>query len=291
MNSDRALEFLNHKYDVLLSTSIIESGIDISTVNTIIINNAQQFGLAQLYQLRGRVGRSKHMAYAYLFYPTEFMVSEMAKERLEAIREFSDLGSGFKVAMRDLEIRGAGNILGPEQHGNLLEVGFDLYCKLLQEAVARVKGEKIVDETLPGIDLPCDTYIPEEYIKDIAQRYAVYKKLSSCKDFNALQEVKEELVDRYGKIPMPVQRLLELFQMRLMAKKVGITSLSISKGYMTIELPSDEKLIPKVLSLVTTFPEYLTLNPRKTNCLILKWTEEEEGIGFLKEVLRELGDC
>ncbi|MEW6608318.1 MAG: TRCF domain-containing protein, partial [bacterium] len=124
-----------------------------------------------------------------------------------------------------------------------------------------------------------------------AQRYAVYKKLSSCKDFNALQEVKEELVDRYGKIPMPVQRLLELFQMRLMAKKVGITSLSISKGYMTIELPPDEKLIPNVLSLVTTFPEYLTLNPRKTNCLILKWTEEEEGIGFLKEVLRELGDC
>lgn len=281
------LEFLDRKYDVLLSTSIIESGIDIANVNTIIINNAHQFGLSQLYQLRGRVGRSKHMAYAYLLYPHKFALSSIAKERLEAIREFSDLGSGFKLAMRDLEIRGAGNILGPEQHGNLLAVGFDLYCKLLQEAVAKLKGEEIVDDTIPVVDLPCDTYIPEDYIKDITQRYAIYKKLSSAKDFKSLQEIEEELKDRYGKIPLPVKRLLELLTMRLISKKIGITSLSISNGYLMIELPTDERLIPKVLSLLTSFPQQIRL--KSTNCLILKWTQDEEkSISFLKEVLGKL---
>lgn len=283
------LEFLDNKYDVLLSTSIIESGIDIAKVNTIIINNAHQFGLSQLYQLRGRVGRSKHMAYAYLLYPHEFALSSLAKERLDAIREFSDLGSGFKLAMRDLEIRGAGNILGAEQHGNLVAVGFDLYCKLLRETVAKLKGEEIVDETLPIVDLPCDTYIPEDYIKDISQRYAIYKRLSKALDFKSLQEIEEEIADRYGKIPVPVKRLLELLAMRLVAKKIGITSLSISDEYLLIELPPNEKLIPKIISLVTSFPERLRLNPKNTNCLILKWIEDEESIYFLKEVLGELG--
>ncbi|MEW6095096.1 MAG: transcription-repair coupling factor [bacterium] len=282
------LKFLDYEYDVLLSTSIIESGIDIARVNTIIINNAHQFGLSQLYQLRGRVGRSKHMAYAYLLYPHKFALSSLAKERLDAIREFSALGSGFKLAMRDLEIRGAGNILGPEQHGNLVAVGFDLYCKLLQEAVAKLKGEEIVDESLPVVDLPCDTYIPDEYINDISQRYAVYKKLSSAKDFKSLQEIKEELEDRYGKIPVSVKRLLELLNMRLIAKKIGITSLTISDGYLLIELPPDEKLIPKVLSLLTSFPQTLRLNPKNTTCLILKWTSDEESMSFLKEVLVKL---
>jgi transcription-repair coupling factor (superfamily II helicase) len=282
------LNFLDRKYDVLLSTSIIESGIDIANVNTIIINNAHQFGLSQLYQLRGRVGRSKHMAYAYLLYPHKFALSSLAKERLDAIREFSDLGSGFKLAMRDLEIRGAGNILGPEQHGNLVAVGFDLYCKLLQEAVAKLKGEEVVDDSLPIVDLPCDTYIPEEYITDISQRYAIYKKLSSAKNFNSLQEIEEELKDRYGKIPVPVKRLLELLNMRLMAKKIGITSLSVSNGYLLIELPVEEKLVPKVISLITSFPDWIRLNPKNTNCLILKWREDEESISFLKKVLEEL---
>jgi len=282
------LEFLNYKYDVLLSTSIIESGIDIPRVNTIIINNAHQFGLSQLYQLRGRVGRSKHMAYAYLLYPHKFSLSSLAKERLDAIREFSDLGSGFKLAMRDLEIRGAGNILGPEQHGNLLAVGFDLYCKLLQEAVAKLKGEEIGDDSLPVVDLPCDTYIPEDYIKEISQRYAIYRKLSSARDFKSLQEIEDELKDRYGKIPLPVKRLLELLNMRLISKKIGITSLSISDGHLLIDLPSDEKLIPKVLSLITSFPNKIRLNPRNTNCLILKWTDDEKSISFLKEVLEKL---
>jgi len=282
------LDFLDYKYDLLLSTSIIESGIDIANVNTIIIHNAHQFGLGQLYQLRGRVGRSKHMAYAYLLYPHKFALSSLAKERLEAIREFSDLGAGFKIAMRDLEIRGAGNILGPEQHGNLVAVGFDLYCKLLQEAVAKLKGEEIRDESLPVVDLPCDTYIPEEYIEDISQRYAIYKKLSSAKDFKSLQEIEDELLDRYGKLPLSLKRLLDLLKMRLRAKKIDIISISISNGYLLIELPDKEELIPKVISLLTSFPQRLRLNPKNTNCLILKWTSEEESISFLEEILKKL---
>ncbi|MFH1562606.1 MAG: transcription-repair coupling factor [Nitrospirota bacterium] len=282
------LEFLEQKYDVLLSTSIIESGIDIASVNTVIINNAHQFGLSQLYQLRGRVGRAKHMAYAYLLYPARSLLSDLAKERLSAIREFSDLGSGFKLAMRDLEIRGAGNIIGHEQHGNLLAVGFDLYCKLLQEAVATLKGEEIVDDSLPVVDLPYDTYIPEEYIGETTQRYAIYKKLSCALDFKVLQEIEEEIADRYGKIPLPVKRLLELFNMRLMAKKVGITSLSFSDGQLVLELPVEERLIPKVISLIGLFPEYLKLNPKRTNYLIMEWISDDESICFLKEVLQEL---
>ncbi|MDI6735885.1 MAG: transcription-repair coupling factor [bacterium] len=282
------LEFLRGEYDILLSTSIIESGIDIATVNTIIINNAHQFGLSQLYQLRGRVGRAKHMAYAYLLYPARALLSDLAKERLSAIREFSELGSGFKLAMRDLEIRGAGNILGAEQHGNVLAVGFDLYCKLLQEAVAKLKGEEVVDESLPVVDLPCDTYIPEEYIAQTTQRYAIYKKLSCALDFKTLQGLEEEIADRYGKIPLPVKRLLELFHMRLMAKKVGITNLSFADGHLVLELPLEEKLIPRILSLIGLFPGYLKLNPRRTNCLIMKWTSDDESMCLLKEVLQEL---
>ncbi len=282
------LAFLMREYDVLLSTSIIESGIDIASVNTIIINNAHQFGLSQLYQLRGRVGRAKHMAYAYLLYPVRSLLSDLAKERLSAIREFSELGSGFKLAMRDLEIRGAGNILGAEQHGNVLAVGFDLYCKLLQETVAKLKGEEVVDDSLPVVDLPCDTYIPEEYITSTTQRYAIYKKLSCARDFKTLQKLEEEIADRYGKIPLPVKRLLELLHMRLMAKAVGITNLSFADGHLMLELPLEEKLIPKVISLISLFPEYLKLNPKRTNCLIMKWTSDDESICFLKEVLQEL---
>jgi len=282
------LDFLDYKYDLLLSTSIIESGIDIANVNTIIIHNAHQFGLSQLYQLRGRVGRAKHMAYAYLLYPHKFALSSLAKDRLEAIRKFSDLGSGFKIAMRDLEIRGAGNILGPEQHGNLMAVGFDLYCKLLQEAIAKLKGEEVQDESFPVVDLPCDTYIPEEYVEDITQRYAVYKKFSSAKDFKSLQEIEDELLDRYGKPPLSVKRLIDLLKMRLRAKKIGITSLSVSDGYLLIELPPKEELIPTVISLLTSFPERLRLNPKNTNNLILKWTSQEESIPFLEEILKKL---
>ena len=232
------LEFVRHKHDILVCTMIIESGLDIPNVNTIMINRADAFGLAQLYQLRGRVGRADAQAYGYLFYPQDKPITERAQKRLRVIEEFTDLGSGFKIALRDLEIRGAGNILGAQQHGHITNVGYELYCKLLDEAVRTLKGEKIEEEIETSINLPIDAFLPDDYIPDSRQKIAIYKKISTLKTDTDKHELTNELKDRYGDIPEPVEMLLEICGIKQLCQKLGITG--IVAGGNRIKVTFDE---------------------------------------------------
>ncbi len=216
------IDFVQHKYDVLLATTIIENGLDIPNANTIIVNHAERFGLAQLYQLRGRVGRSERRAYAYLLVPPERSLSAVARQRLAAIREFSDLGSGFRIAALDLEIRGGGNLLGGEQSGHIESVGFDLYVKLLEQTVRELKGEEIEDDVRAAVNMNVDLKIDERYIPDTNQRLMVYRRVAAARSETDLTAVLDELCDRYGPIPPSVAVLAEYGRIRLLADQLGI---------------------------------------------------------------------
>jgi len=216
------IKFVNGEVDVLVSTTIIESGLDIPNVNTIVINRADCFGLADLYQLRGRVGRYKHRAYAYLLVPAERVLTQDARKRLKTLQDFTALGSGFKIALRDLEIRGAGNILGVEQHGRIAAVGFELYCQLVEEAARELRGEKVEQPILPVVDLAIEAYLPDEYIPSPAQKIAFYKRMSAAGTQEQLDEMSEELRDRYGPLPKEVEKLIATTSLRLMGADTGI---------------------------------------------------------------------
>ncbi len=226
-------EFLGRAHDVLVVTTIIESGLDIPNVNTIVVDHAEDFGLSQLYQLRGRVGRGQRQGYCYLFYPKARALPEVAEKRLAAIEEFTELGSGFKVAMRDLEIRGVGNILGPQQHGNVAAVGFDLYCHLLAEAVARLKGEEVERDRTPSLHLDLDAYIPPTYISDERQKLDWYKRLAAVETHETLAELEGELKDRYGDPPQAVRSLMEVVAVRVWARRLGLSEVT-QKGSQVV---------------------------------------------------------
>ncbi len=219
---DIILGFLNKEYDVLVCTTIIETGMDISNANTMIVYDADKMGLAQLYQLRGRVGRSSRQGYAYLMYEKDKVLSEIAEKRLKAIREFTEFGSGFKIAMRDLEIRGAGNILGSQQHGHMAVIGYDLYVKMLNDAIRKVKGEPIVEEIDVEIDLSVNAYIPDTYIPDELTKIEMYKKIASIENKEDMNEVEEELEDRFSDLPKSVQTLLKISYIKSLCKKMKI---------------------------------------------------------------------
>ena len=229
------LDFMARKYDVLICTSIIESGLDIPNVNTILIDQADRFGLSQLYQIRGRVGRSAVRAYAYLFYHPARSMTDQAVERLKAIQEFTALGSGYKLAMRDLEIRGAGNLLGADQSGHIYEVGFDLYCELLEEAVKEIKGEKVTPSREVEIDLRVEASIPSDYVADDRQRIALYRRMNLITDPQGIGDLIKEMEDRFGKIPPQVETLLRILQLRVEALKAGVKSIKEEKGKIRIE--------------------------------------------------------
>ncbi|OPX88674.1 MAG: Transcription-repair-coupling factor [Pelotomaculum sp. PtaB.Bin104] len=224
------LDFLDGKYDVLVCTTIIENGLDISNVNTLLVKEANMMGLSQLYQLKGRVGRSNRLAYAYFTFRKDRVLGEAAEKRLAAIREFTELGSGFKIAMRDLEIRGAGNILGAEQHGHIAAVGFDLYCRLLEEAVREAKGEVVAQPTDTTIELPVEAYIPVAFIPDTNQKVEIYKRLTGLATPAALTDLEEELVERFGDLPENVLNLLAVAKVRLMAGRLKAKKISLSSG-------------------------------------------------------------
>jgi transcription-repair coupling factor (superfamily II helicase) len=232
-------QFLGRAHDVLIATTIIESGLDIPNVNTIIINHAEDFGLSQLYQLRGRVGRSQRQAYCYLFYPKHRALPEIAEKRLAAIEEFTELGAGFKVAMRDLEIRGVGNILGPQQHGNVAAVGFDMYCHLLNEAVARLRGEELPQDRTPQLHLDLDAYLPANYIADERQKLDWYKRLANVTKHEELQALEEELKDRYGDPPAAVQSLLEVVSIRVWARELGLSEVTLKGNQVILRFYED----------------------------------------------------
>lgn len=238
------LDFLNYRYDVLVATTIIENGLDIPRANTLLVNRAHRFGLAQLYQLRGRVGRSNRRAYAYLLIPSEETLSTAAAKRLAAIREFSDLGSGFRIAAMDLEIRGSGNLLGQEQHGHINTVGFELYLKLLQEAVRELKGEEAEEEIRINIDLGLDVHIPQHYIGDPSQRLWLYKRLSILSSRNSLENLKEEVADRFGKYPRSVSNLFEYGALRLGAQRLRISSIELRGPKVSMKFRDDTPVSP-----------------------------------------------
>ncbi|MDE7428701.1 MAG: DEAD/DEAH box helicase, partial [Lachnospiraceae bacterium] len=208
-------DFVSGEIDVLVATTIIETGLDISNVNTMIVHDSDQMGLSQLYQLRGRVGRSNRTAYAFLMYKRDKVLKEVAEKRLEAIREFTDLGSGFKIAMRDLEIRGAGSLLGKSQHGHMQAVGYDLYCKMLNEAVKTKKGISVMEDFNTLVDLDVDAYIPPAYIVNEVQKLDIYKRIAGIENRGERDDMREELLDRFGEIPAPVDNLLRIAMIRV----------------------------------------------------------------------------
>ena len=222
--------FIDREIDVLVCTSIIESGLDIPSANTIIINRADQFGLAQLYQLRGRVGRYKHQAYAYFLIPGIKAISADARKRLAAIEEMSELGAGFQLAARDMEIRGTGNMLGKQQSGHISMVGFDLYCQMVEESVKEIKGEKISAKIEPEIDLQIKGYIPKDYISDLNQRLDIYRRLQLLSEISGFSLMTSEMQDRYGPLPEPVTKLLAILEIKLYCQKLHISRVKIIEG-------------------------------------------------------------
>ena len=237
--NERALEgvmlkFFHGDADLLIATAIIQSGLDVPRANTILVDRADQFGLAQLYQLRGRVGRAGEQAYAYFFFPDEGTLSTDAQKRLTAIQEFADLGSGFRIAAADLEIRGAGNLLGKQQSGNIAAVGVDLYMQMVEEAVHQMKGERVEEEIDPTLHVPVSAFIPDDYIEDGHQRLSLYKRLSASQTIGDLALLHEETRDRYGTLPEPVERLFEVMHVRLLAKKLQLASLDATKNTVTM---------------------------------------------------------
>ena len=225
-------EFIEGKINVLVCTTILESGIDIPNANTIIVEHADRMGLAQLYQIRGRVGRSDRQGYAYITYKKDKLLSEVADKRLKAIKEFTEFGSGFKIAMRDLEIRGAGSLLGEIQHGHLEQVGYDTYCNLLDEVVKELQGEEVIHETEVQIDLDATCYIPDSYISDSSQKIEMYQEIASCKNEEDIQNVIDEMIDRFGNMPNEIENLLEIARIKILCKKLNISKVQGKRNFV-----------------------------------------------------------
>jgi len=246
--------FINGEIDVLVATTIIENGIDIPNVNTIIINDADKFGLAQLYQVRGRVGRSNHQAYAYLLYQAHKALSEEAKARLEAIREFTHLGSGLQIAMRDLEIRGAGNLLGAAQSGFIASVGFDTYCELLAEAIALRKGQEapLEERAEAVIDVKIDAYVPNDYISQVSQKIGVYQQLAKSRSEQEVESISAGIRDRFGPLPQPLANLVELTKLRAIALKKHVTRVVVDEKRLTLGVGSGFELRPQSITRFQT---------------------------------------
>ena len=278
--------FVHGAFHVLVSTTIIENGIDIPNVNTIVIDRADMYGISQLYQLRGRVGRSDRLAYAYLFYPDRRALSELAMKRLQIISDFTELGSGFKIAMKDLEVRGAGNLLGREQSGDIYAVGFDLYLKLLDEAVQRLSDEHYEAETEPYLELDYQGFIPDEYISMPAIKMEVYKKLASIYNDQDLEALRAELSDRFGPLPDEAESLLALAEIRVICRKLSIANLKERGGIVTVEFSRVAKVsVERVLRLMRESGGRIKLDPHRPNVLIIK--TGSIGLREKSEFLRE----
>jgi transcription-repair coupling factor (superfamily II helicase) len=259
---DKMLRFMHGEADVLLCTTIIESGLDIPRANTILINRADALGLAQLYQLRGRVGRSNVRAYAYLMIPGEHALSADAERRLEAIQDLAELGSGFRLANMDLEIRGAGNLLGAEQSGNLAAVGYETYMEMLQETMDELRGKPTETEIDPEIRLPLAARLPEDYVADVNQRLVLYKRLASCRDDSEVDRIRDELLDRFGVMPEEAENLIEVIRIKILARRLGIASIDQQKGELVLTAAESTQIDPqRLLRLLTQAKGRLRVTP------------------------------
>ncbi len=282
------LEFIEGDIDVLVSTTIIETGLDISNANTMIIHDSDNLGLSQLYQLRGRVGRSNRNAYAFLMYKRDKMLKEVAEKRLSAIKEFTELGSGYKIAMRDLEIRGAGNLLGVRQHGHMDAVGYDMYCKLLNEAVKGLKGIETIADFTTTVDLDVDAFIPATYIVNEVQKLDIYKRIAGIESVKDMEDMKDELLDRFGAIPKSVDNLLRIALIRVAAHKLYITELKGKNERIVLQLKNDAPIaVAKIPEFVKSHSPGLTFTAYGQPFFTLKYRKcgvvEKDAETLLKE--------
>ncbi|MGB9596999.1 MAG: transcription-repair coupling factor, partial [Candidatus Poribacteria bacterium] len=283
------MDFVSYKYDVLVCTTIIESGLDIPNVNTIIIDRADALGLAQLYQLRGRVGRDRYKAYGYLFYPSDKVITEDSQKRLRVIEEFTDLGSGFKIALRDLEIRGMGNILGAEQHGHIMTVGYDMYCKLLNEAIKELKGEQIEEDFETKIRLSIEAYIPESYVPNSNQKVGLYKRIAQISSNNEMIDLIEELEDRYGKLPIQVRRLLVIAEIKQVAQRVRIKDIVSSEKEVILSFDANKTQIkPDILINIVKSQNGIRLSPPANLIISIEGLGQDQILQKIKNILQEI---
>ena len=290
-------DFINQDIDVLVSTTIIETGLDISNVNTIIIHDSDNMGLSQLYQLRGRVGRSNRTSYAFLMYKKDKMLKEVAEKRLAAIKEFTDLGSGFKIAMRDLEIRGAGNLLGASQHGHMQAVGYDLYCKMLNEAVKTLKGIPTKEDFLTTVDLDVDAFIPPSYIVNEVQKLDIYKRIAGIENQAECDDMKEELLDRFGVIPTEADNLLRIALIRVAAHKLDMIDVKGKNSQIVFTLKDDAQIQVQNIPMLLGRVEHLSFNP-KMRCFVFHYQQcgmvekdERQLLAYTEELLQTMQEC
>ena len=289
------LDFLEQEMDVLISTTIIETGLDMPNVNTLIIDESDRFGLSQLYQLRGRVGRSNRKAFAYLMYKPQKILTEIAEKRLAAIREFTEFGAGFKIAMRDLEIRGAGNLIGAQQHGHLAAVGFEMYSQMLKEAVQELRGEKVEEVIEPSIELQVDAFLPDTYVVDSQAKASLYQRLAMVQDEEQLREMVDELVDRFGTPMREVEHLIEIIRLKLLASSLKIEQIQQSKQNVSLRFAADMGMTGENLMAVasaSTYPlSFKTMPNGNLECRIrIRTLDQEEVIKAVYRVLSTFCD-
>ena len=283
------MAFHHRELDLLVTTTIIESGIDIPSANTILVNRADRFGLAQMYQLRGRVGRAEEQAYAFLFIPKESHLSTQARKRLKVLMEHSDLGSGFQIAMNDLKIRGGGTILGASQSGHIAAVGYDMFLQLMEETMAELKGEEVVQPLDPEVNVPFSAYIPETCIPDLDQRLSFYRRLAKIDDPGAIPDIKAELQDRFGEIPTVTRNLLTKILLKALAIKAGVKRLDLSNGKLTLLFSEKHQRDPRgIVTLISQDPKRFQLTPDHVLSLPVARKSAQGSIAQVKKILQEI---
>ena len=290
------LMFVNREIDMLVCTTIIESGLDVATANTIIVNRADRFGLAQMYQLRGRVGRADEQAYAYLLIPHESLLGKDAQKRLKVLMEHSDLGAGFQIAMSDLKIRGGGTILGASQSGHIAAVGYDMFLKLMENAIAGLKGEESVEPLEPEINVHFSTFLSESYIPDIDQRMSAYRRLAKMTELQQLADFKSESLDRFGPLPLEAQNLLLKIMLKVLAKKAGVSRLDLAGVHLSLSFSESHQRNPAALvEMIMAAPKDFRLSPEqnlKTQLSAKQLTQQLAQVkNLLKEIARRVNNC
>jgi transcription-repair coupling factor (superfamily II helicase) len=282
------LGFMRHESDILVSTTIVENGLDIPLANTIVINRADRHGLSELYQLRGRVGRSNRRAYAYLLIPADAELSPIARRRLAALKEFSDLGAGFKIAALDLELRGAGNLLGGEQSGHIDAIGFEMYTSMLERTVRELKGEVEAEEAEVALNLGLNIRIPGDYIAEENQRLRMYKRVAGVDSEKLLEDVTAELRDRYGEPPAPVRNLLEYAALKLGAKRIGVSGIDRHRDTVNVKFNEGASIDPEKLMRFVATKKGASFSPQGVLKFTLVATAAEQVLGNLRTMLDSL---
>ena len=282
------LKFMHHEADILVSTTIIENGLDIPLCNTILINRADRLGLSELYQLRGRVGRSNRRAYAYLLLPAEIELTPIARRRLAALKEFSDLGAGFKIAALDLELRGAGNLLGGQQSGHIEAVGFELYTTMLEQTIRELKGEPAHEAPDTALNLGLNIRIPDQYIAEENQRLRIYKRAAAVTDAKQLSDLESELRDRYGEPPPAVQHLLQYAQLRQACQRLGVAAIERKRDQVSVRFSPNAEADPQKIMQLVARHKGVVFTPQGVLKFSLKAARPDEVLTGLRKVLEGL---